>query len=72
MGLLPLARKLRAEREVLAGCFDALAASLREQYPDMGRAVAIDASDMPAYGNGQRFIYNGGPERQVYSDPDAS
>jgi hypothetical protein len=57
---------------VLAGCLDALAASLREQYPEMGREVAIDASDIPAYGNGQRFIYNGGPERQVYSDPDAS
>src|SRR5438067_4969471 len=27
---------------------------------------------MPAYANGQRYIYNGGPERQVYSDPDAS
>jgi len=66
------ARKLRAEREVLAGCLDALAASLREQYPEMGREVAIDASDIPAYGNGQRYIYNGGPERQVYSDPDAS
>ena len=46
--------------------------SLREQYPDMGREVAIDASDMPAYGNGQKYLYNGGPERQVYSDPDAS
>src|SRR5947207_1048453 len=38
----------------------------------MGREVAIDASDIPAYGNGQKFLYNGGPERQVYSDPDAS
>src|SRR6266536_1398052 len=66
------ARKLRGERAALAACLDALAASLREQYPDMGREVAIDASDIPAYGNGQRYIYNGGPERQVYSDPDAS
>src|SRR6266536_1165253 len=66
------ARKLRAERERIAGCLDALAAALREQYPEMGREVAIDASDIPAYGNGQRYIYNGGPERQVYSDPDAS
>lgn len=38
----------------------------------MGREVAIDASDMPAYANGQRYLYNGGPERRVYSDPDAS
>ncbi|MBV8065493.1 MAG: transposase [Actinobacteria bacterium] len=66
------ATKLRRERERLAGCIDALAASLREQYPHMGRAVAIDASDIPAYGNGQKYLYNGGPERKVYSDPDAS
>lgn len=66
------ARKLRTERERIADCLDALAAALREHYPDMGHEVAIDASDMPAYANGQRYIYNGGPERQVYSDPDAS
>jgi hypothetical protein len=66
------ARKLRAEREVLAGCLDSLAASLREQYPEMGQEVAIDASDIPAYANGQRFLYKDGPERQTYSDPDAS
>jgi transposase len=66
------ATKLRRERERLAGCIDALAESLRDHYPDMGTAVAIDASDMPAYGNGQRYLFNGGPERQVYSDPDAS
>ncbi|MCP9487817.1 MAG: transposase [Gaiellaceae bacterium MAG52_C11] len=66
------ATKLRKERERIAGCIDALAASLREAYPEMGREVAIDASDMPAYANGQRFLYNHGPERQAYSDPDAS
>lgn len=66
------ARKLRIERERIAGCIDNLVAALREQYPDMGREVAIDASDIPAYGNGQKYLYNGGPERQVYSDPDAS
>jgi hypothetical protein len=40
--------------------------------PEMGREVAIDASDLPAYANGQRYLYNHGPERQRYSDPDAS
>jgi hypothetical protein len=40
--------------------------------PYLGATVAIDASDMPAYGNGQRYIYKGGPERKTYSDPDAS
>jgi hypothetical protein len=38
----------------------------------MGREVAIDASDMRAWANGQRLLYNHGPERQAYSDPDAS
>ena len=66
------ARKLRTERERIAVCLDALAASLRDHYPDMGQEVAIDASDMPAYANGQRFLYKDGPERQTYSDPDAS
>jgi IS5 family transposase len=66
------ATKLRKERDRIAACVDALAAALREQYPDMGREVAIDASDMPAYANGQRYVYNGGPERERYSDPDAS
>lgn len=66
------ATKLRRERDRIAGCVDALAASLREQYPEMGREVALDASDLPAYANGQRFLYNHGPERQAYSDPDAS
>jgi IS5 family transposase len=66
------ARKLRAERELLADCLDKIAASLREHQPEMGREVAIDASDLPAWANGQGFIYNGGPERKRYSDPDAS
>ena len=35
----------------------------------MGREVAIDASDLPAYANGQRFLYNHGPERQAYQRP---
>jgi DDE family transposase len=38
----------------------------------MGRDVAIDASDMPAYANGQRFLSKNGPERERFSDPDAS
>ena len=66
------ARKLRGERGRIAGCIDNIAAALREHEPAMGREVAIDASDMPAYANGQRFLYNHGPERRVYSDPDAS
>lgn len=64
--------KLRKNRPAIETCLDSLAASLREQHPDFGRDVAIDASDIPAWGNGHRTVYDGGPERERYSDPDAS
>jgi IS5 family transposase len=38
----------------------------------LGEDVAIDASDMPAFANGQRYVSKGGPERERFSDPDAS
>jgi Transposase DDE domain len=47
-------------------------ASLRGEIPEYGRDLAIDASDLPAYANGQRFLSKNGPERERYSDPDAS
>src|SRR5438128_74800 len=47
-------------------------ASLRTQYPGFGRDVAIDASDLPAFANGQRYVSKGGKERERFSDPDAS
>jgi hypothetical protein len=65
-------RKLRENRPALAACLDACAASLRAQYPAMGRDVAIDSSDMPAFANGQRYVSKNGPERERFSDPDAS
>jgi hypothetical protein len=34
--------------------------------------VAIDGSDLPAHANGQRYLSKNGPERERYSDPDAS
>jgi hypothetical protein len=64
--------KLRENQPALADCLDAILAALHDANPDIGRDVAIDASDMPAYGNGQRFVHKGGPERERYSDPDAS
>ena len=53
-------------------CLDRVTTSLHEQMPELGATVAIDASDMPAYANGQKYLYKGGPERKTYSDPDAS
>jgi hypothetical protein len=66
------ATKLQANRPVLIAALDALAASLRERHPDFGRDVAIDASDLPAFANGQRYVSKGGRERERFSDPDAS
>jgi DDE family transposase len=66
------ANKLRDNRPALAACLDACAASLRTQYPNIGKDVAIDASDMPAFANGQRYVTRNGPERERFSDPDAS
>jgi hypothetical protein len=71
-GCYRFATKLRKNHPALADCIDACIEALRDQYPDFGRNVAIDASDLPAYGNGQRYVYQGGPERERYSDPDAS
>jgi hypothetical protein len=66
------ATKLREQKPLLDACLLRVADSLREQLPEMGRDVAIDASDMPAYANGQRFLSKNGPERERFSDPDAS
>lgn len=66
------ATKLRANRPALEACLDSCAAALREQHPDFGRDVAIDASDLPAFANGQRYVSNGGKLRERFSDPDAS
>jgi hypothetical protein len=66
------ARKLRLHRDLLAACTERVVAALREANPGMGENIAIDASDVPAYANGQRFLSKNGPERERYSDPDAS
>ena len=52
--------KLRAFKPLLDACLDRVTAALHEQMPDLGATVAIDASDMPAYANGQRYLYKGG------------
>jgi len=64
--------KLRKFTPLLDACLDRVTAALHTQLSELGTAVAIDASDMPAYGNGQRYLYKGGPERKTFSDPDAT
>lgn len=66
------AAELRAFKPLLDACIDRVTAALHEQIPDLGATVAIDASDLPAYANGQRYLYKGGPERKTYADPDAT
>jgi IS5 family transposase len=65
-------RKLRANTDMLEECITAVIRALKKANPLLGWDVAIDASDMPAYANGQRYKYKGGPEREKYSDPDAT
>ena len=48
--------KLREHSEALAACLDRVTASLRAELPSIGEEVAIDASDLPAYANGQRYV----------------
>jgi hypothetical protein len=66
------AEKMRANGDMLERCIDGVIEGLKAKLPSYGTDLAIDASDMPAYANGQRYLSNGGPERETYSDPDAS
>jgi IS5 family transposase len=66
--------KLRDHMDMLEDCIAAVIRALKKANPLLGWDVAIDASDMPAYANGQRFVSKGGRERSddEFSDPDAS
>lgn len=64
--------KLRSHPNELAACLERIATSLQAEVPDLGLDVAIDASNLEAFANGHRLVSRGGPERERYSDPDAS
>lgn len=66
--------KLHRHGDLLEKCIERVLECLRSANPQMGQHIAIDASDLPAYANGQRFVSKGGRERALseYSDPDAS
>ena len=66
------AAKLRAYSDLLDLCIASVLDRLRAVRPDFGRDLAIDASDVPAYANGQRYLSKNGRQRERYSDPDAS
>jgi hypothetical protein len=64
--------KLRVHGDVLARCIAGVLAALHSANPEMGNAVAIDGSDLPAYANGQRYVKRGGELRKRFADPDAT
>jgi hypothetical protein len=66
--------KLREHKPLLDACIASVVGALKQREPELGCDVAVDASDMPAYANGQRRKFKDGPERTAdeYSDPDAS
>ena len=66
------ATKLRAHSPLVEATLGAIVSALRAELPEYGKDIAIDASDLPAYANGQRFLTKNGPERERYSDPGAS
>jgi Transposase DDE domain/Transposase domain (DUF772) len=66
------AEKLRDNGESVERCIDAVVEGLKAKLPTYGRDLALDASDLPAFANGQRYVSKNGPERERFSDPDAS
>ena len=67
------ASKLRDNGAMVERCIDGVVEGLRAELPTYGRDLAIDASDMPAYANGQRFVSKDSEvERNWHTDPDAS
>jgi Transposase DDE domain/Transposase domain (DUF772) len=67
------AEKLRRHGDKLERCIASVVEGLRSKVPTYGTDLAIDASDMPAYANGQRYVSKGSEvERNWHTDPDAS
>lgn len=64
--------KLRKHGAMVERCIDGVVEGLHKKLPSYGRDLSIDASDQPAYANGQRFKSKGGEERKHFSDPDAT
>ena len=67
------AEKLRDNGEKVERCIDSVVEGLKAKLPTYGTDLAIDASDMPAYANGQRYVSKESEtERNWHTDPDAS
>src|SRR5205823_2219686 len=67
------AKQLRERDQwVLTGLTNMVLIALRDSHPTMGRDIAIDASDLPAYSNGRRTYWNARKQDWKPSDKDAT
>jgi hypothetical protein len=66
------AARLLRDGSPLQNYLAAVLESLKTEMPGLGVDVAIDATDITAWSNGQKYVYSGGPERKRFSDPDAT
>jgi hypothetical protein len=57
---------------MLAACIASVLFVLHSAKPEMGTAIAIDGSDLPAYASGQRYVKRRGELCKRFADPDAS
>jgi hypothetical protein len=65
-------KKLLRDGSSLAVCLDRVLASLQARCEEIGRHVALDCTDIKGWVNGQRDLWDGGPERTRFSDGDAT
>ncbi len=67
------AEKLRDNGESVERCIDSVVEGLKAKLPAYGTNLAVDASDLPAFANGQRYVSKDSEiERNWRTDPDAS
>ena len=65
-------RRLLRQPALVEECACSLIQTLKARHPRLGEDVSVDSTDLPAWANGQKYKYAGGPERTAWSDPDAS
>ena len=72
VGLLPLHGQAAREPAALADCLDRVAESLRDELPGTGGTSLSTPPTFPRSQTASDTSVKGGPERERFSDPDAS
>jgi transposase, IS5 family len=65
-------KKMIEYEHIVEKCIERVVTAHKDKNETFGNNIAIDGSDLPAYANGQRLVHRNGPEREKFSDPDAS